>query len=166
MWGCSCIINLYFWLCALLYGVGGCGILPLLFTLFQNNLNALFCLKLNFLWWNSSNGMTVGYHSCYLWRMWAQSCSICCCTRTATFLIFPSRAKASVRCYHAASMGYAPTKGPCQPGTRTNRCLTMAYAGLHCYKPFSSPVTWELSYSFGKQLQYFKGLLPFWQKLQ
>lgn len=48
---------------------GGCGILPSLFALFQNNLSALFCLKLM----NASDEIpatvTARYCSCYLWRM-------------------------------------------------------------------------------------------------
>lgn len=121
---------------------GSCGILPLLFTLFQNNLSSYFVWN-----WISSDEIPAMAWLCIIalvvcgeWEL-KLAVFVCCCNGTAAFSTFPSRVKASARCPlsstgHAASMGYVPAKGLWQPGTRMNRCLKsiLMYAELHYYK--------------------------------
>lgn len=140
---------------------GGCGILPLLFFLCSRQSWCVwFCLKLNFLWWNSSNAMTLGYCTCF-WRMWAATHRIF----LFPFFLAESRPAWGVPWAMLPTGSRWPTQLPRGRalGASMKRCLhggLTSAEGQHLQTPWlSSSVTWGMSHSFSKELQHWRFLI-------
>lgn len=118
-----------------------------------------FCLKLNFLWWNSSNGLTVGYCTC-LWRMWAATRCTC---------LFPfflqSQGQCEVfseHCWPHGLHGLRSCQGLCpryQHEQMFKQWPDLCWSTTLAKPWLSSSVTWGMSHSFSIELQHWRFLL-------